>query len=104
MGEAAGDARPEYSRQLLDASRLDQGCVVQRVVLGELGVIEERGTIDRTIDRLRKLRSEVDGYDATGLVLAEWKDHPDLGLSAFGTSRSHPTVKSAPFSEQWLTV
>ncbi len=41
-------------------------------------VIDERGTLDRTIDMLRKLGGEDDGYDATGLVLAEWKDPPDF--------------------------
>ncbi len=45
-------------------------------------VIDERGTLDRTIDMLRKLRAEGDGYDATGLVLAEWKDHPDFASVA----------------------
>lgn len=39
-------------------------------------MIDERGTLDRTIDMLRKLGGETDGYDATGLVLAEWKDPP----------------------------
>ncbi len=39
-------------------------------------VIDERGTLDRAIDMLRKLRGEADGYDATSLVLAEWDDRP----------------------------
>jgi hypothetical protein len=42
--EAAGNACPnESGRQLLDAGRLDKGCVVERVVLGELGLeVSER--------------------------------------------------------------
>ncbi len=39
-------------------------------------VIDERGTLDRAIDMLRKLRGEADGYDATSLVLAQWGDSP----------------------------
>jgi len=39
-------------------------------------VLDERGTLDRTVDMLRKLRSDVDGYDATSLVLAEWSERP----------------------------
>ena len=39
-------------------------------------VLDERGTLDRTVDMLRKLRSDVDGYDATSLVLAEWSEKP----------------------------
>ena len=39
-------------------------------------MIDEKGTLDRTIDMLRKLGAEADGYDATSLVLAEWSDAP----------------------------
>ncbi len=37
-------------------------------------VLEERGTFERAIDMLRKLREENDVYDATCVVLAEWSD------------------------------
>ncbi len=39
-------------------------------------VVDEAGTLDRAVDMLRKLQSEVDVYDATCLVLAEWADPP----------------------------
>jgi hypothetical protein len=37
-------------------------------------VLQERGTFERAIDMLRKLREEEDVYDATCVVLAEWSD------------------------------
>lgn len=37
-------------------------------------VLDERGTFERAVDMLRKLRDEPDVYDATGVVLAEWSD------------------------------
>ena len=37
-------------------------------------VLEERGTFERAIDMLRKLKEEQDVYDATCVVLAEWND------------------------------
>ncbi len=39
-------------------------------------MIDEKGTLDRATDMLRKLRGETDGYDATSLVLAQWGDSP----------------------------
>ena len=60
-------------------------------------VIEERGTIDRTIDMLRKLRSGVDGYDATGLVLAEWKDHPNFGSVSLRNDPVPPDLQVGTF-------
>jgi hypothetical protein len=36
----------------------------------------EAGTLDRAIDMLRKLQQEVDVYDATCLIIAEWSDPP----------------------------
>lgn len=39
-------------------------------------VADEPGTLDRVTDMLRKLRDDVDVYDATCLVLAEWTDPP----------------------------
>lgn len=42
-------------------------------------VADEPGTLDRVTDMLRKLRDDVDVYDATCLVLAEWTDTPALG-------------------------
>ena len=35
-------------------------------------VLDERGTFERAIDMLRKLRNEQDVYDATCIVIAEW--------------------------------
>jgi hypothetical protein len=37
-------------------------------------VLDERGTFERAIDMLRKLRQEQDVYDATCVVLAEWSE------------------------------
>jgi len=37
-------------------------------------VLDERGTFERAVDMLRKLRDEPDVYDATGVLLAEWSD------------------------------
>ncbi len=37
-------------------------------------VLEERGTFERAVDMLRKLRDESDVYDSTCVVLAEWSD------------------------------
>jgi hypothetical protein len=34
--------------------------------------MDEPGTLDRTVDMLRKLRAEQDVYDATGLVVVGW--------------------------------
>jgi len=39
-------------------------------------VADESGTLERVTDMLRKLQSEVDAYDSTCLVLAEWTDPP----------------------------
>ena len=39
-------------------------------------VADEPGTLDRVTDMLRKLRDDVDVYDATCLVLAEWTEPP----------------------------
>lgn len=39
-------------------------------------VADEPGTLDRVTDMLRKLRDDVDVYDATCLVIAEWTDTP----------------------------
>lgn len=41
-------------------------------------VADEPGTLDRVTDMLRKLRDDVDVYDATCLVLAEWTDPPAI--------------------------
>jgi hypothetical protein len=37
-------------------------------------VLDERGTFERVVDMLRKLREEPDVYDTTCLVLADWSD------------------------------
>lgn len=39
-------------------------------------VADDRGTLDRVTDMLRKLRDDQDVYDTTCLVLAEWGDPP----------------------------
>jgi hypothetical protein len=44
-------------------------------------VLEERGTFERATDMLRKLRDEQDVYDATCVVLAEWRDSPFAGVT-----------------------
>lgn len=44
-------------------------------------VLEERGTFERAIDMLRKLREEHDVYDATCVVLAEWSDAAFSGVT-----------------------
>jgi len=44
-------------------------------------VLEERGTFERAIDMLRKLREEQDVYDATCVVLAEWSDAEFAGVT-----------------------
>ncbi|MGH3684561.1 MAG: hypothetical protein ACRDRU_01770 [Pseudonocardiaceae bacterium] len=36
--------------------------------------LEERGTVERAIDMLRKLKAEADVYDGTCLLVAEWSD------------------------------
>jgi hypothetical protein len=41
-------------------------------------VTEEPGTLDRAIDMLRKLQQDVDVYDATCLIIAEWDDPPSF--------------------------
>lgn len=43
-------------------------------------VLDERGTFERAVDMLRKLRDEPDVYDATGVVLAEWSDESFDGV------------------------
>ena len=43
-------------------------------------VLEERGTFERAVDMLRKLRDEADVYDSTGVVLAEWSDEAFDGV------------------------
>lgn len=45
-------------------------------------VTDERGTLDRAIDMLRKLQRDVDVYDATCLVIGEWTDPPSFGAVA----------------------
>jgi len=43
-------------------------------------VLVERGTFERAVDMLRKLREEPDVYDATCIVLAEWSDESFEGI------------------------
>lgn len=43
-------------------------------------VLDERGTFERAVDMLRKLREEPDVYDTTCLVLADWSDEAFEGV------------------------
>lgn len=43
-------------------------------------VLDERGTFERAVDMMRKLRDEPDIYDATSVVLAEWSDESFDGV------------------------
>ncbi len=43
-------------------------------------VLDERGTFERAVDMLRKLRAERDVYDATCVVLADWSDTSFAGV------------------------
>ncbi len=43
-------------------------------------ILDERGTFERAMDMLRKLR-EPDGYDATCAVIEHWSDAPFEGVS-----------------------
>ena len=44
-------------------------------------VLDERGTFERAIDMLRKLREEQDVYDATCAILADWRDDAFEGIT-----------------------
>ena len=44
-------------------------------------VLSERGTFEKTVDMLRKLRAEADVYDTTCLVLADWNDSDFSGVT-----------------------
>ncbi len=43
-------------------------------------VLDEPGTYERAVDMLRKLKNDVDGYDATCVVVAEWEEADDAGV------------------------
>ena len=64
-------------------------------------VIEERGTLDRTIDMLRKLRGGGDGYDATGLVLADWNDHPDFSSVGLRNDSVPPDLQVGTWTREY---
>jgi hypothetical protein len=79
-------------------------------------VLQERGTLERALDMLRKLRDEPDGYDATGLILAEWRDTafdgvhlrldavpPDLTAGHFLATLVEAVLKRTPI-EMHLSV
>lgn len=44
-------------------------------------VLDEPGTFERAVDMLHKLQDESDGYDACGLVVAEWSDDAFDGVT-----------------------
>ncbi|MGB8995096.1 MAG: hypothetical protein WCC65_07300, partial [Pseudonocardiaceae bacterium] len=50
--------------------------------------LNEPGTVERTIDMLRKLKAESDVYDATCLLVAEWSDADPAG----GVALCHDAV------------
>ena len=43
-------------------------------------VLDERGTFEKAVDMLRRLRQEEDVYDATCIVLADWSDAAFAGV------------------------
>jgi hypothetical protein len=65
-------------------------------------VIDERGTLDRAIDMLRKLRGEADGYDATSLVLAEWDDRPAFNGVRLRDDSVPPDLQLGAFLESMI--
>jgi hypothetical protein len=44
-------------------------------------VLEEPANWELALDMLRKLREDADGYDATGLILADWSDEDFVGVA-----------------------
>jgi hypothetical protein len=44
-------------------------------------ILEEPGNWELALDMLRKLREDADGYDATGLILADWNDEKFDGVT-----------------------
>lgn len=58
---------------------------------------DETGTLDRAIDMLRKLRQEEDVYDATCLLLAEWRDPPDFAGVRIRTDLVPADLQAGPF-------
>jgi hypothetical protein len=52
--------------------------------------LSEPGTVERTVDMMRKLKAESDVYDTTCLLIAEWDD-ADLGA---GVKLRHDVVPS----------
>lgn len=65
-------------------------------------VIDERGTLDRAIDMLRKLRGDADGYDATSLVLAEWDDRPAFNGVKLRDDSVPPDLQLGAFLESMI--
>ncbi len=43
--------------------------------------LEEPGTLDRAVNMLRKLQAESDVYDATCLIMADWRDDAFSGVT-----------------------
>ncbi|MBI2684603.1 MAG: hypothetical protein HYX33_04335 [Actinobacteria bacterium] len=62
-------------------------------------VLKDPGTVERTVDMLRKLRGEADGYDATSLVLADWTDHPGFGAVGLRNDAVPDDLQVASFLE-----
>ncbi|MGI9120216.1 MAG: hypothetical protein ACR2G7_08880 [Acidimicrobiales bacterium] len=60
-------------------------------------VTEEPGTLDRAVDMLRKLQDDVDVYDATCLLLAEWSDPPDFAGVTLRNDLVPPDIKTDRF-------
>lgn len=74
-------------------------------------VLDERGTFERALDMLRKLREEPDVYDSTCVVLAEWSDDefdgirlrqdavpPDLGTATFIATLIERVLERTPIA------
>ncbi len=62
--------------------------------------LNEPGTVERTIDMLRKLNAESDVYDATCLLVAEWSDADPAG----GVALCHDAVPDDVTAAKFLAT
>lgn len=60
-------------------------------------ITAEAGTLDRVIDMLRKLRDDVDVYDATCLAIAEWADVPGFRAVVMRNDLVPEDLAAGPF-------
>lgn len=63
-------------------------------------VTESKADWELALDMLRKLREDVDGYDATALILAEWDD----GTAFAGVTIDNASVPADLRADQLLTT